>query len=99
MCFTHSVKGFCQSYANKKNYSVRVNERLERNANFAPYSLIKPPVIKGNVVVLSNEILDVYRPVKLSLRKKDSNGFGQMIVEFQNACFNMFGFMTHDTAI
>ena len=27
MFFTHSVKGFCQSYANKKNHSVRVKRK------------------------------------------------------------------------
>lgn len=78
---------------------VRFCQDFENNANNAAYGIVKPPLFCGNFAWMSKQAIELYRPVTMQIIKTDSDGYGQLHIQFQNACFNKLGFLTHDTAI
>ena len=95
----YQVLGICPAFNYPGKFYVRFTENIRKNAKNAQYDIYKSPVIKGNMVSLPKSILEDYRPVQVSLEKIDQNDFGTMNVRYQNSCFNVLGFLTHDNAV
>lgn len=95
----YQVLGRSKHWYNPNLDSIRFTKPIKKNANNAPYSIIKPPCFKGNIAWISKSAVDMYRGVDIILTKLDENNFGHLEIKFQNACFNIVGFLTHDTAV
>ena len=95
----YKVLGCGRDMYNPNFDAVRFTTDFRKAANNAKYSIVKPPVFKGNIIWLHESALSLYRTVDFQLTKIDSDDYGQLNIRFQNACFNRIGFLVHDTAI
>ena len=95
----YKVLGHCRDINNVNFDCVRFTTKFEKNSNHSTYGIIKPPVLKGNIAWLDVSELELHRTVEVHLTKLDTDGFGNLNVRFQNACFNSLGFLVHDTAV
>lgn len=96
----YKVLGFCPDFYSPNFNAVRFTTDLKKNAKRATYGIIKPPILKGNLVSLPKIALNDHAPVTVVLSNIAKDDFhGTLNVTFKNACFNLLGFMVHDTAI
>ena len=93
----HEILGIVRDCLNPNQDCVRFSEDFKKNV--AIYTVLKPPIFYGNMAWIAKEALSSHRPVTLQITKTDIDGFGQLNIQFQNACFNKLGFLVHDTAI
>ena len=78
---------------------VRFKNDFIRNARNASYTIIKRPTLYGNVCWVSKAALANHNEITMQLTKTNSDGYGQLNLKFQNACFNKLGFVVHDSAV
>ena len=78
---------------------ARFTKDISKNAKNTSYAIIKTPMLKGNISVLTAEKFAIHRHVTIQLAKIDEEEYGSVNINVQNACFNKLGFMVHDTAL
>ena len=95
----YEVLGIVGDCFQPNNECVRFCQDLHKNVNNAPFSIIKAPIFTGNVAWIPKNVFESYRPFSMQITKTDVNGYAQLDIRYQNACFNKLGFLVHDTAI
>jgi len=95
----YQVIGYFQAYDQPLYDCVRFTKKIKKNANNAPYHIIKQPTLKGNVASIPQYALELQKPVDIKFEKPDKNNYGTVSIGYKNACFNILGFLTHDVAV
>uniref|UniRef100_A0A7M5V0I1 Uncharacterized protein n=1 Tax=Clytia hemisphaerica TaxID=252671 RepID=A0A7M5V0I1_9CNID len=94
----YQIRGFCRH--NQNLNSVRFTSDIIKNANKAPYAIIRQPILRGNIARLPKCAVVEEQNITLVVSDIDRDNFhGTLNITFRNACFNKLGFLTHDTAI
>ena len=93
------LRGVGTSFTSDEKNSLRFTTDAMKNVNKQGFSIAKMPKVQGRIVVIPETAMKLHRPVSIALDKIDSEDVGNIVVKFQNACFNSLGFLTHDTAI
>lgn len=75
---------------------LRLTSDIRKNINRQPFDIIRFPVVQGQIVELDSNSLDVHCSVSMQLTKITENNIGTLKITSKNACFNSFGFLTHD---
>jgi len=79
---------------------IRFTTDFTKNMNNAPFYVIKRPLLKGNIATIKKSSIVAYNPVEVQVDKIDVvDAHGMLNVTFQNACFNVLGFMCHEVAV
>ena len=76
--------------------SIRLKRNFVKNVNKQPFDIIKVPKLRGKIYSLKQNIVDFHNMVTIQLHKINSDDFGTLKISYRNACFNSFGFLTHD---
>ena len=67
--------------------------------NKQKYEIMKWPTLQGSLVELNQKDIELNKSVSVILSKINLNNLGVLKISYRNACFNSFGFLTHDTHI
>ena len=81
---------------NNRQYSVRVTRNFTKNVNKQPFDIVKDQKLRGEIQTFQNSVLDKHSNVTVQLQRVNINNFGVLKVQYNNACFNSLGFLTHD---
>jgi len=84
-------------YPEGSRNSLRFTKDLTKNINRQKFDIIKWPVLQGKIVNFNMRDVDVHEPMSFMLSKISDISVGTLKISYQNACFNSFGFLTHDT--
>ena len=76
--------------------SVRVTRDFTKNVNKQPFDIVKDQKLRGEIQTFQNSVLDKHSNVTVQLQRVNINNFGVLKVQYNNACFNSLGFLTHD---
>ena len=93
------VYGVGDDFMNDCNNSIRIENEFKMDHSAQSFKIFRTPTIKGNIVCVSLDICEMYRPVEVQLTGINKFEIGTASVAYYNFCFNEMGFMTHDTAI
>ena len=95
----YEVWGIGRDEFNPNFDCVRFRTDFSKNAKNASYGIVKNPIFHGNIAWIPKVALTKYNPITMQMTKTYCDGFGQLNIRFQNACFNKLGFLVHDTAV
>ena len=60
---------------------------------------MKWPTLQGIVIDFNHTDIKLNEPVSVTLSNINEHDIGCMKISYRNACFNSYGFLTHDTHI
>ena len=86
-------------YREGSRNSLRFTKDLTKNINHQKFNIIKWPVLQGKIIKMNKNDMKIHDSVSFMLLKIDEQNIGTLKISYQNACFNCFGFLTHDSHV